>query len=345
MFTLFTTRRNLLRGAGVSSLLAVWPVSKLFAAARRPRNIYQELGVRPLINLRGTHTTIGASKQWAELHEAMAQASQSYVVLDELQDKVGERLAGLIGAEDAFVTTGAAGAITLGTCACLTGTDNEKVRRLPDLTGMKSEVLIQKAHRNGYDHAVRNTGVTLVEVESKEQLLNAVSDRTAMMYFLGGTTGDWAWETPLSLEECLAVGKKAGFPVMVDAANMLPPWDNLRRLAAQGTELISISGGKHLRGPQCSGILAGRRDLIRAARLNSSPHSDSLGRPMKVGREEIIGAWLAAEKYARLDFDSLDRQCLAQAEFLQRELKRIPGLEVEFAPYEKTRRVQRHRFG
>jgi len=335
-------RRSFLGSAGVASALNLWPLSKFSLAANtRPNNFYRQLGIRPVINFRGTHTVIGASKEWPELHEAMAEASRQFVVLDELQDKVGERLAHLIGCEDAMVTTGAAGAITVGTCACLTGSDSEKIRRLPDLAGMKSEVIIQKVHRNGYDHAVRNTGVRIVEVENKDQLVQAMNERTAMMYFLGGSSGDWAYETPVSLEACLEVGKKAGVPIMVDAANMLPPWDNISRLGALGTDLICISGGKHMRGPQCSGILAGRKDLVRAARLNSNPHSDSLGRPLKVGREEIVGVWLAAEKYAKLDFSALDRQSFEQAEYLTRELKRIPGLEISYAPHDRTRRVHR----
>ena len=330
-----TTRRGLLQG-----LLGLWPFSKLPAAAKRARGIYEELGVRPVINCKGAWTVVGASKQWPELHAAMAEASQNFVFLEELQEKIGERLSKLIGSEAAMVTTGAAGAITLGACAALTGTDEERVRRLPDLTGMKSEVIIQKKHRNNFDHAVRNTGVKLVEVETKDQLQAAVSDRTAMLYYLGGS-GRWDDETTVSLEDCLAIGKQAGFPVMVDAANLLPPWENVQKLAAMGVDLICISGGKHMRGPQCSGILAGRRDLIKAALLNSSPNEDALGRPMKVGREEMIGVWLAAEKYSKLDFAAIDRQNVEQAEYAVRELKKIRGVEISLAPYEKSRRVQR----
>lgn len=331
-----STRRTLL-----GSLLSAWPFSRLgFAAAARP-SIYTELGVRPLINCRGTHTVIGASKVWPQIHAAMAEASQHFVPLAELQEKIGERLAKLIGTEDAMVTTGAAGAITLGTCASLTGKDNKRVRQLPNLEGMKSEVIIQKVHRNGYDHAVRNTGVKIIDVENREQFVNAVNERTAMMYYLGGSTGDFAWETPVPLEDCLAIAKKAGFPVLVDAANMLPPWGNLQKLAALGTDLIAVSGGKHMRGPQCSGILAGRRDLVQAALINSSPHSDSLGRPMKVGREEMIGVWQAAERYSRLDFDALEKGCFAQAEYIKREIEKIPGVKTEYAPHDRTRRVHR----
>ncbi len=239
-----------------------------------------------------------------------------------------------------MVTTGAAGAITLGACACLTGADQAKIQRLPDLGGMKSEAIIQKVHRNAFDHAVRNTGLRLVEVASREQMLAAISERTAMLYYLGGT-GQAEEDPPVSFEECLVIGKKAGFPVMIDAANLLPPWENVRRLAALGTDLISISGGKHMRGPQCAGILAGRRDLIQAALMNSSPNEDTLGRPLKVGREEIIGVWLACEKYARLDFAALERQSLDEAEYLARELNKIDGLRAGLAPFEKYRRIPR----
>ena len=331
-------RRNLLQSVGLGSISSFWPLSKL-AAARPSTSIYQQLGIRPVINCMGAWTVIGASKQWPELHAPMAEASSQFVFLEELQEKIGERLSKLIGSEAAMVTTGAAGSITLGACASLTGADEEKIRRLPNLTGMKSEVLIQKRHRNNFDHAIRNTGVKLIEVESKEQLLSAISDRTAMLYYLGGAGTPQEMVVPL--EECIAIGRKAGFPVLVDAANLLPSWDNVQKLTPIGVDLICISGGKHMRGPQCSGILAGRKDLIRAALLNSSPHEDALGRPMKVGREEMIGVWLAAEKYSKLDFDAFNRQCVEQAEYLIRELRKIPGLDLGYTPDVKTHRVQR----
>lgn len=331
-----TTRRNLIKG----SLFTALPVRA--ARSSRPGGLYQDLGIRPIINCRGTHTVLGASKKFPDLDAAMAEAARSFVLLAELQEKVGERLARLVGTEAAMVTTGAAGAIALGTYACLTGSDVKKVRQLPNLEGMKTEAIIQKTHRNGYDHAVRSAGVKIVEVETREQLEAAAGRNTAMLYYLGGTTGDWAWEkTPLSLEECVATGRRAGFVVLVDAANMLPPWENLRRVAAAGADLIAISGGKHMRGPQCSGILAGRKDLIAAALMNSSPNSDSQGRPFKVGREEIIGVWLAAEKYARLDFAALDRQYLDQCEHVIRALKNLPGVRLGYMPYERVRKIPR----
>ncbi|MBK9167218.1 MAG: aminotransferase class V-fold PLP-dependent enzyme [Bryobacterales bacterium] len=339
------TRRSLLRGAGLGSLFSAWPWNKLGAASTKldlkPGRLYAELGIRPLINLVGTHTTIGASKIWPDIHDAMAEASRDYIVLEELQEKVGERIAALMGAPAAMVTSGCAGAISIGTCAALAGDDPAKIKRLPDLTGMKTEVIIQKVHRNGYDHAVRNAGVKIVEVSSLEELERAAGSNTAMLYFLGGTSHDYDVVTPISLEDCLKVAHRTGFPVMVDAANMLPPWENLRKLAAMKVDMICVSGGKHMRGPQCSGILAGRKDLVRAAWLNSSPHSDSLGRPMKVGREEVVGAWLAAERYAKLDFDEVDRQSAQQADFLISQCRKIKGLSAEKTPFDRTRRVHR----
>ena len=336
------SRRGLLKGVSLGSLMGALPsFITTAAAARRAPSPYQQLGIRPVINFRGTMTTLGASKMWPDLHEAAGQASSEYIVLEELKDKIGERLASLIGSEDALVTTGAAGAICLGTCATLTGSDTQKVRQLPDLTGMKTEVVIQKVHRNGYDHAVRSTGARLVEVETEQELAEAITERTAMMFFLGGTSYDWRQETPISLERCLEITHKVSVPLMVDAANMLPPWSNLRRLASLGVDLICISGGKHMRGPQCSGILAGRRDLIQAAWLNSSPHSDSHGRPIKVGREEMVMAWLTAEKYSRLDFEAIDRECVKQTEYIERELSAVPGLRLQRTPVDRTRNIRR----
>lgn len=338
-----TSRRKILQAAGAATFAgsAAMPSPAAPLPTALGRSVLAELGVRPVINFRGTHTVIGASKPWPELQAAVAEVANQFVPLAELQEKIGERLSKLIGSESAMVTSGAAGAIALGTFACLTGTDEAKIRRLPELTGMKSEVVIQKVHRNGYDHAVRSAGVRIVEVETRDQFRNAVGPQTAMMYFLGGHSGDWNVETPVPLDECLKLGRKAGFPVLVDAANMMPPWDNIRKLGAMGTDLIAVSGGKHLRGPQSSGILAGRRDLIQAAWLNSSPHSDSNGRAFKVGREEMVALWLAAEKYATLDFPALDRECERQARNLASELRKIPGMRVSFAPHDRTRRVHR----
>ncbi len=270
----------------------------------------------------------------------MAEAARDFAVLEEVKDAVGARLAKLCGTPAALVTSGTCGSISLGTYACLTGEDETKVRRLPDLDGMKSEVIIQKPHRNGYDHAVRSAGVRIVEVDSREAFVNALGPKTAMIYYLGGTRGDWQWETPVPLNECIELSRKAGVPVLVDAANLLPSWDNILRVAATGVDLLAFSGGKDIRGPQSSGVLAGRADLIRAAWLNSSPHSDSMGRAMKVNKEEMIGLLLAIERYAKLDFAALDKEHERQAAYAMDALTRL-GLNVEKSRFERGRRVHR----
>jgi len=341
--TMFSsTRRRILQGAGLGSLSGLWPFSA--AGARKTAlDVYGELGVRPVINFQGTYTTIGASKQAPELFEAQAEAARHYVVLEELQDAIGRRLSALIGCEDAMVSSGTAGAIAIGTYACVAGADSKKIQQLPDVSGMKSEVIIQKIHRNGYDHAIRTAGVKIVEVEGAEQLEKAINPKTAMIYILGGTTGDWTWKDQVHVEipEVLKISTPAGVPVMVDAANMLPPWKNIQDLGALGVDLICASGGKHMSGPQCSGLLAGRKDLIQAAWMNSNPHSASSGRAMKVGREEMVALWLAVERYAKLDFKAIDKQSMKQADDLERELKKIRGLRTSRVPFERTRRVHR----
>lgn len=329
------------RRSWLQAAAAMWPLSRAGSAATQaPAGVYARLGIHPVINFQGTMTTIGASKMPPEVHTAMAEASRDYVYLEEIQEKVGARIAELCGTEAAMVTSGCAGAIALGTYACLTGEDNQKVRQLPDLTGMKTQVIIQKKHRNGYDHAARSAGVKIVEVDSKQELANALGPQVAMMYFLGGQSHDWDTEIPISLEDAVELTKKARVPLMVDAANMLPAWPNIPKLARQGVDLIALSGGKHIRGPQSSGLLAGPKTIIRAAWLNSSPHSDSQGRGMKVNREEMIGFLVALERYVKLDFDALDREYERQAAYLLDECRGL-GLNAEKTPFDKSRRIHR----
>ena len=335
-----TTRRRILQGASLGSLMGLWPGRAAYGKSKS-RDIYRELGLRPVVNFQGTYTSIGASRQAPELFEAQAQAAREFVVLEELQDAIGSRLSKLIGTEDAMVSTGAAGAIAIGTYACVAGGDPKNIRQLPDITGMKSEVIIQKVHRNGYDHAARSAGVKIIEVEGAEQLKNAINAKTAMLYHLGGTPRDREWKNAVEIDDVLAITKPAGVPVMIDAANMLPPWRNVERLAAIGTDLICISGGKHISGPQCSGVLAGRKELIQAAWLNSNPHSDSSGRAMKVGREEMVALWMAVENYSKLDFAAMDRESKSQADWLEGQLEKIRGLRLGRAPFERTRQVHR----
>jgi D-glucosaminate-6-phosphate ammonia-lyase len=199
-----------------------------------------------------------------------------------------------------MVTSGAASALTLGTAACMTGSDREKIRRLPDTTGMKTEVIIQKSHRYGYDHAVRNCGIRYIEVESREDLERAINERTVMMHFFN--TNDPAGK--IKLAEFAAIGKSHGIPTFNDIAADVPPVENLSKSIKLGYDLVAVSGGKGLRGPQSCGLLYGRADLIRAARLNGPPNSDSIGRGMKVNKEEILGMMVALEMYLKRDHEA-----------------------------------------
>jgi uncharacterized pyridoxal phosphate-dependent enzyme len=303
-----TNRRRFLQG-----LAALPGVAAIRPARPVERDVYRELGVRPLVNAAGTYTALSASLLAPEVREAMDSASRKYVNLVELHAAVGKRIALLAGSEAALVTAGAASALTVGTAACIAGRDKTKIARLPDTEGMKNEVVIQKTHRFGYDHAVRNTGAKLVEVETRDELDRAVNDRTAMMLF-------YHRHDPLGqvkVEEFVAIGKKRGIPTLIDAAADLPPISNLSRFLKMGYDLVVFSGGKGLRGPQCAGLLLGRKDLVEAAALNNNPNTDTVGRTNKVGKEEIVGMWAAIDRYAKLDhaaaWKEWERRCAAVA--------------------------------
>jgi L-seryl-tRNA(Ser) seleniumtransferase len=306
-----------------------WFLPSLRARARGGRDIYKELGVRPLINAAGTYTSLGGSLMSPEVVEAMARASQHFVPLTELQEVVGRKIAALVGCEAALVTAGAASALMLGTAACVTGKDAEKIRRLPDTTGMKNEVIIQKAHRYGYDHAVRNCGVRLVEVESRAALIKAVNPRTAMMLFYN----DFDAVGPIKVKEFAELGKKLGVPTFNDAAAELPPVENLTRYVKMGYNLVTFSGGKGLCGPQSAGLLLGRKDLIEAAALNNNPHTDSIGRTNKVGKEELVGMWAALAAYLKRDHAAVWRQWEKRIEAITALVKTVKGVKVDkFVP-------------
>jgi L-seryl-tRNA(Ser) seleniumtransferase len=262
-----------------------------------PRDVYRELGVRPLVNAGGTFTYIGGSMMPKPVLEAMESASRHFVHLNELHRAVGARIAKLLGCEAARVTAGAASALLLGTAACVAGKDPARIQQLPDTRGMKNEVVIPRAHRNGYDHAVRAVGVTLVEVDTLAEAERAVTERTAMLLYFNvhGPEG------PIRAEDFAALGRKKGVPSMVDAAADIPPIENYRRFLSMGFDLAAFSGGKILRWPQCSGLLLGRKDLIEAAAANTSPESDSIARTNKVGKEEIVGLWAALEHFLKQD--------------------------------------------
>jgi uncharacterized pyridoxal phosphate-dependent enzyme len=264
------------------------------------RDYLAELGVRPFINAAGTYTALTASLMAPEVMQAINYCSKHYVHLNELHDRVGERIASLIGCEAALVSAGAASALTLGTAACMTGANEELIRRLPDTTGMKTEVIIQKSHRYGYDHAVRNCGTHFVEVETREQLENAVNGNTVMMLFFNAADPP----AQIKAEEFAQLGKKHNVPTFNDAAADVPPVSHFSAYIKMGFDLVTFSGGKGICGPQSAGLLLGRKDLIHAARLNASPNSDAIGRGMKVNKEELVGMMAAVEAYIKKDHEA-----------------------------------------
>jgi L-seryl-tRNA(Ser) seleniumtransferase len=294
-------------------------------ARKARRKIYDELGLRPFINAAGTYTTLSACVMPAEVVAAMEEAARQHVSIPELHEAAGNRIASLIGCEAALVTSGCAAALTLATAACVCGTDQDKIRRVPDITGMKNEVIFQTSHRFGYDHAIRNVGVKIVEVETREQLESAISDQTAMLFFLNSADP----KGQIKRQEFAQIAKQKGIPCLIDAAADVPPVENLSAYVKMGYDLVAFSGGKGLKGPQCSGLLLGRKDLIHAAFLNGSPHSDSVGRGGKVGKEEIVGLMTAVELYVKKDHLAEWKEWEQQISFIGKALSGIRGVETE----------------
>ncbi len=304
------------------------------AGSARPRrsygsSVYRKLGVRPFINAAGPYTSLSACTMPGEVVRAMEDAAKSHVSLSELQAAISERVAVLLGCEAALVTAGCAAALTHATAACVTGTDPEKIRRLPDTSGMKNEVIFQRTHRFSFDHAIRTVGVQIVEVDTRSELEAAISDRTAMLFFL-----NWADSLgEIHVAEFARIARDSRVPCLIDCAADLPPRENLSRFTSLGYDLVAFSGGKTLRGPQCSGLLLGKKALIEAAFLNGSPHPDSVGRIAKVGKEEMVGLLTALELYLESDHKAEWEQYERQAVHIQRELSRIPGVTAgRFAP-------------
>jgi L-seryl-tRNA(Ser) seleniumtransferase len=297
------SRRRFLAGLAAVPAAAALP-AVAGAQAAPARDVYQELGVRPLINAAGTYTMYSASLMPREAVEAIEAASRQYVHLSELHDAVGRRISALLGCEAALVSAGAASALTLATAACIAGKDRAKIARLPDTDGMKNEVIVPKAHRNGYDHAVRNAGAKLVEVGTAADVDRLVGPRTAMfLYFnVHGPLGR------IPADEFARLAAKHGVPALIDAAADVPPVENFTKFLKMGYALAAFSGGKSIRGPQCSGLLLGRKDLIEAARMNNNPNTDAVGRTNKVGKEELVGLWAALEVFVKQDFQALWRE-------------------------------------
>ena len=309
--------------------LFAWKGSSKISGFGQSGNPYEELGVKTVINCEGTMTVLGGSILRPELEAVMAQAGRHFVRIAELEAAAGNRIAEMLKLPDgytALVTSGAAAAIESGLAGILTGDNEQFIRQIPDLTGMKSEVIIQKSHRNPFDHQLRNTGIKLVVIETREDLRQAVNDRTAMMHFSNFANA----EGQIKVDEWVRLAKEFKIPCMNDAAADTPPVSHLWDYANMGYDLITFSGGKAMRGPQCAGLLIGRKDLVANAFLNNSPHEDTIGRSQKVGKEEIIGMVKALELYLKEDHEALWKEWQGQLDYISQQVKRIDGVSTSF---------------
>ncbi len=291
-------------------------------------DLYDELGVKKLINGYATLTSLGGSRMPAVVLEAMREAAQHYVRIDELQEKAGAKIAELTHNEAAYVSCGAAAGIVLSVAACITGLDAQKRERLPFTDGMKSEVI---AHRRGVEYAftIRQAGGRLVLIGGEQgaeaaDLERAITPQTAAIFVVYKNDG---MQGQVPLEEQIAIGRRRGIPVIVDAAAQIPPVENLWRFTHMGADLVIFSGGKGLCGPQSSGLILGRRDLIAACAFNACPRS-YIGRPMKVGKEEIAGLLAAVRWYLGLDHARLMQTYEEQVARVIAGLATLPGVQA-----------------
>ncbi len=320
-----SSRRRFMKVLAASPLLAQIAAQDLYAKSSAAiglasrDNIYSRLGVKTVINCRGTWTYLSGSLQFPEVRAAQNEASHYFVNMVELQRAAGRKLAELTGAESGLITTGAAGAMAASTAACMAGTDPQKIWQLPDTTGMKHEV-IMVGGRSAFDNAIRLTGAKLVLVETPEDIPNAITPNTAMIY----TTdlGD-------KLGREIAIAKEHNVPMLLDDAAGIPPADNLKLYAQMKIDLYTFSGGKGLQGPQCSGVLLGRKDLIEAALRNSAPWEGAVCRPMKVGKEEVIGCLTAVETWLKIDPKKLYAEWNARVDRIGKLVETVPGVKTE----------------
>lgn len=293
---------------------------------------YQRLGVRRMINAASWITTHGGSLMPPAVVAAMEDASHWFVDMHELNEKAGDMIAKFTGAEAGLVTAGSAAGMVLEAAACMTGTDPAKAKQLPDTTGMKNEIIIHRVQRVSYDHNFRAPGGKLVEIGEVRntpewELEAAINENTAAVAYIFGPYLSGAIKLPKVVE----IAHKYDVPVVVDAAAMLPPPENLSRFISEGADLVSFSGGKGLLGPQSTGILAGRADLIEAAYMNAAPNSNGIGRSAKVCKEEIAGIITALEMFVDTDFAAVHAGWRAKSEYVVDKLKNIPGIDVELS--------------
>jgi uncharacterized pyridoxal phosphate-dependent enzyme len=320
-----SSRRSFVKLVAAAPLLGQIAARGLYAQAaaavgKDPRqNVYTRLGIKTIINCRGTWTYLSGSLEFPQVRQAQLEAADYFVNMFDLQRGVGRRLAELTGAESGIVTSGSAGAMSAATAACIAGSDDKYIWQLPDTTGLKHEV-IMVGGRSAFDSAIRLVGAKLVLVYSPEEIANAINENTAMIY----TTdlGD-------KLQKELAIAKDHKIPMLLDDAAGIPPADNARLYARMGIDLYCFSGGKGLSGPQCSGLLLGRKDLIESALMNCNPREGAVCRPMKVGKEEIIGCLTALETWLTLDEKKLYAEWNGRVDRIRKLVDTVPEVKTE----------------
>ncbi|HEU0123222.1 MAG TPA: hypothetical protein VFQ91_22010 [Bryobacteraceae bacterium] len=319
-----TSRRRILQASALAPAAAAAAAPAAQRTATTPSSLYASLGVKPVINGVGVVTVLGGSLMPPEVVQAMEEASRYFIPLPELEKKVGARIAELLHAPAAMVTCGAASAITIGTAACLSQGDPAKLRQLPGRDGIKYEIIQQKSHRTGYEHQMELCGAKIVSVESASELESAINERTGMLFFLNKAE-------PLgqiNAEQFVKIGKARGIPTMNDAASDATPKENLWKYTKMGFDLTIFSGGKALRGPQSSGLLLGRKDLIDAAYPAMSPFA-GIGRGMKVGKEELCGLLAAVERYLKADHQAEWKVLEGRVSSIRAALQSAKGVRTE----------------
>ena len=294
------------------------------------RDLVKELGLRTFINAYGVYTTHTASLMPDEVMAAIQDASKKYVLYNDLQDKVGEKIAAMCHSEAAMVTSGCWSALVLGTAGILTGMDKTKVALLPDVSGFeRNEVILQETHSGSYDHALTNTGIKRVFVETVEEMEAAINSKTAMTWFYN-EADPWG---KIGHQQWLALSKKHKIPAMIDIAADVPPVENLWKFNDLGYDVVCVSGGKAIRGPQSAGILMGRKEIIAAARLSAPPGGGNIGRGMKVNKEEIFGMYAALDRFVNLDHGKEWKMWEDRANVILDAVKKVNGVKAEiFVP-------------
>ena len=325
-------RREVIKGLGLLPLSGalmgnLLTAEKSFSAPKSKkikRDLFDELGVTRVINAGVTMTFLSGSLMMPEVMEAINSTSHDFANMYELQDKVGAKMAEMLQVEAAMVTSGAACALLLGTAACITGKDAEKIKIIPNWPGARPEVIMQKSHRYLFDQAITTCGAKIIEIEGPDEMDKAFNNNTVMALFFNA-----ADNSSVSREDFVALCKKHNIPSFIDAAADVPPVENLFKYQKMGFDMVTFSGGKMIRGPQSAGLLFGRKDLIEAAKLNHSPHEAPIGRPMKVNKEEIFGMYAALKSYLERDHKKEWNDWLSRIERIRKKAEQVKSVKGE----------------